>query len=52
MGLARSTFYDEPEVQPVEEARLVERLCHHNVRFAPDIAAGPRSATSQRYASG
>ena len=26
MGLARSTFYDEPEVQPVEEARLVERM--------------------------
>jgi len=26
MGLARSTFYDEPEVQLVEEARLVERM--------------------------
>jgi len=26
MGLARSTFYDEPEVQLVEEARLVERI--------------------------
>jgi len=26
MGLARSTFYDEPEVQRVDEARLVERI--------------------------
>jgi putative transposase len=26
MGLARSTFYDAPEVQPVDEARLVERM--------------------------
>src|SRR5437879_9392041 len=26
MGLARSTFYDEPEVQLVEEAWLVERI--------------------------
>jgi putative transposase len=26
MGLARSTFYDEPEVPLVEEARLVERM--------------------------
>jgi putative transposase len=26
MGLARSTFYDEPEVQQVEQARLVERI--------------------------
>ena len=26
MGLARSTYYDEPGGQPIEEARLVERL--------------------------
>ena len=26
MGLARSTFYDDPKVQLVEEARLVERM--------------------------
>jgi RNA-directed DNA polymerase len=26
MGLARSTYYDEPEGQPIEEARLVERI--------------------------
>jgi putative transposase len=26
MGLARSTFYDASDVQPVEEARLVERI--------------------------
>ena len=26
MGLARSTYYDEPEDQPIEEARLVERI--------------------------
>ena len=24
MGLARSTYYDEPEIQPIDEARLVE----------------------------
>jgi hypothetical protein len=26
MGLARSTYYDEPKGQPVEEARLVARI--------------------------
>jgi putative transposase len=26
MGLARSTFYDEPEIQPIGEARLVEQI--------------------------
>ena len=26
MGLARSTYYDEPSSQPIEEARLVERI--------------------------
>ena len=26
MGLARSTYYDEPEGQPIEEARLIERI--------------------------
>jgi putative transposase len=26
MELARSTFYDEPEIQRVDEARLVERI--------------------------
>ena len=26
MGLARSTYYDEPEGQPIEEARLVQRM--------------------------
>ena len=26
MGLARSTFYDEPKGQPLEEARFVERI--------------------------
>lgn len=26
MGLARSTYYDEPQDQPIEEARLVERI--------------------------
>ena len=26
MGLARSTYYDEPCGQPIEEARLVERI--------------------------
>ena len=26
MGLARSTYYDEPESQPIGEARLVEQI--------------------------
>ena len=26
MGLARSTFYDEPKAELVEETRLVERI--------------------------
>ena len=26
MGLARSTYYDEPAGQPIAEARLVERI--------------------------
>jgi len=26
MGLARSTYYDEPKSQPVGEARLVEQI--------------------------
>ena len=26
MGLARSTYYDEPEIQPIDEARLVEQI--------------------------
>ena len=26
MGLARSTYYDEPSGEPIEEARLVERI--------------------------
>jgi putative transposase len=26
MGLARSTYYDEPKIQPIDEARLVEQI--------------------------
>src|SRR5215468_39089 len=26
MGLARSTYYDEPKSQPIDEARLVEQI--------------------------
>jgi len=26
MGLARSTYYDEPASQPIQEARLIERI--------------------------
>ena len=26
MGLSRSTYYDEPEIQPIDEARLVEQI--------------------------
>ena len=29
MGLARSTHYDVPKVQPVEQARLVEQIKAH-----------------------
>ena len=26
MGLARSTYYDEPQSEPIAEARLVQRM--------------------------
>jgi transposase InsO family protein len=26
MGLARSTYYDEPQIQPIDDARLVEQI--------------------------
>ena len=26
MGLARSTYYDDPESQPIDEAQLIERI--------------------------
>ena len=40
MGLARSTYYDEPQGQAIEEARLVERIkeiCAEWPSEAPDL---------------
>jgi putative transposase len=49
MGLARSTYYDEPQSQPIVEARLVERI--------KEICAewpfyGYRRVTAQLHAEG
>jgi putative transposase len=49
MGLARSTFYDEPRAQPIEEARLVERIkeiCAEWPRY------GYRRVTAELHAEG
>jgi len=48
MGLARSTYYDEPEGQPIAEARLVERIkeicaewpCYGYRRVTAELHAG------------
>jgi len=49
MGLARSTFYDEPEVQLVEEARLVERIREICVEWP---AYGYRRVTAELHGEG
>jgi putative transposase len=49
MGLARSTFYDEPKAQPVEEARLVERI---QAICAEWPAYGYRRVTAELHAEG
>lgn len=48
MGLARSTYYDEPAGQPIEEARLVElkEIC------AEWPCYGYRRVTAQLHAEG
>jgi len=49
MGLARSTYYDEPEGQPIEEARLVERIKEICAEWA---CYGYRRVTAQLHAEG
>lgn len=49
MGLARSTFYDEAKDQPIDEARLVERVKEIAVEWP---AYGYRRVTAQLHAEG
>jgi len=44
MGLARSTYYDEPKSQPVDEARLVEQI--------KEICAEWRRVTAELHGEG
>jgi hypothetical protein len=47
MGLARSTYYDEPEIQPIDEARLVEQIMAGRPKsehlYAPKLRQDTRS---------
>jgi putative transposase len=49
MGLARSTYYDGPASQPIEEARLVERIKEICAKWP---AYGYRRVTAQLHAEG
>ena len=49
MGLARSTFYDEPQAQPVEEARLIQRIREIAAEWS---AYGYRRVTAELQAEG
>ena len=49
MGLARSTYYDEPAGQPIEEARLVERIKEICAEWP---SYGYRRVTAQLHAEG
>ena len=49
MGLARSTYYDEPAGQPIEEARLVERIKEICAEWP---CYGYRRVTAQLHAEG
>jgi putative transposase len=49
MGLARSTYYDGPASQPIEEARLVERIKEICAEWP---AYGYRRVTAQLHAEG
>jgi putative transposase len=49
MGLARSTFYDEPKCQPIEEARLVERIQEISAEWP---TYGYRRVTAELHAKG
>jgi transposase InsO family protein len=49
MGLARSTFYDEPENQPIREGRLVEQI---KAVCAEWPAYGYRRVTAELHGEG
>jgi putative transposase len=49
MGLARSTYYDEPQAPPIEEARLVER---NKAICAEWPSYGDRCVTAELHATG
>ena len=49
MGLSRSTYYDEPGGQSIEEARLVERI---KAICAEWPSYGYRRVTAQLHAEG
>ena len=49
MGLARSTYYDEPAGQPIEEARLVERIKEICAEWP---SYGYRRVTAELHAEG
>jgi putative transposase len=49
MGLARSTYYDEPKGQPIEEARLIERIKEICAEWP---SYGYRRATAELHATG
>src|SRR5258705_3552677 len=49
MGLARSTYYDEPASQPIEEARLVERIKEVCAEWP---CYGYRRVTAELHATG
>lgn len=49
MGLARSTFYDEPPAQPVEEARLILQIREIAAEWP---AYGYRRVTAELQAEG
>jgi putative transposase len=49
MGLSRSTYYDEPSGQPIEEARLVERIKEICAEWP---SYGYRRVTAELHATG
>ena len=49
MGLSRSTYYDEPAGQPIEEARLIERIKEICAEWP---CYGYRRVTAQLHAEG
>ena len=49
MGLAHSTYYDEPESQPIDEARLLEQI---KAVCAEWPAYGYRRVTAELHGEG